>query len=132
MTPPTAALTVLIVEDEPLWQQGLVQLLATDKRFAVVGIADSYLKGLSAFVAHQPNVVLVDWKLIGEEDGLALAYALMMRGVPSSHIILVSGSDKSLIPDNPFTHVPKAKMAQHLLPALQHLLPISAPIAGPS
>ncbi|MBY0450715.1 MAG: response regulator [Cyanobacteria bacterium] len=114
---------ILLVEDEPLWQQGVKLLLKSqsDLGFELVGIVDNYDDALSSFDAEKPDVVLLDWKLRGSRDGLEIAAALVEQGVSPGRLVLVSGSEKSMIPPNPYHYVPKASIAESLVPTLKEI-----------
>lgn len=68
---PPEPIRVLIVEDHPLFRQGLRNALEDDDGIRVVAEADTVTLGLQAIEKHRPEVVLVDLKLPGE-DGLTL------------------------------------------------------------
>jgi two-component system, response regulator PdtaR len=77
------SLRVLIVEDEffiSLDMQNLLQALG----HAVVGIAVSADEAVRIAQREQPDVALMDIRLIGPRDGIAAAYEIFSRfGVPS-------------------------------------------------
>ncbi len=114
-----AAVRVLLVEDEPLWQQGIHSLFEADPRFELVGVADAFDTALQAFHQAKPEVVLLDWKIKGAQDGLAVGERLLSEGLPPERIILISGSEPSMIPKHPFLFVPKSRIAGELLPLLE-------------
>lgn len=109
---------ILLVEDEPNWQQGVEALLSTDSRFQLVGIADHYELATQLFQQVRPQVILLDWKIKGELDGLAVGDWLINQGVQPERIILISGSDYASIPKHPFLFVPKSRLSEELLPLL--------------
>jgi len=114
---------ILLIEDEPLWQQGIETLLTTvGDAFQLVGVADCYQQGLALFKDLKPDVVLLDWKLIDEPDGLALGQAIEALGFPADRIILVSGSDPTSIPPHPYHFVPKPDIASLLISTLKTIL----------
>ncbi len=119
-----APLRILLVEDEPAWQQGVQSLIATDPHFEMAGVADSYEDALALFDQMRPDVVLLDWKIRGEQDGLMLGAALLARGVPSHRIVLISGSTPSSIPPHEYLFVPKPRLASDLMPLLDSLIAI--------
>lgn len=119
MTNPT--LKIMLVEDEVMWQEGIRALLSTRDNWHLVAIADEYEHALSAFSESNPDVVLLDWKIKGEQDGLAVGAALTDRGFPPERVILVSGSDPSLIPDNPYSYVPKHLIGNQLTDMIQRV-----------
>ncbi len=110
---------VLLVEDEPLWQEGIRSLLSLEGNMELVGVADTFEAGLATYESMKPDVVLLDWKLAGERDGLELGEALARAGHAPERLILVSGSDRSLIPANPYGFVPKPRIASMLVPAIR-------------
>ena len=106
------------MEDEPLWQEGIRAILATDPRFKLVDIAEDYPSALDAFQSHKPQVILLDWKIKGDQDGLAVGETILQQGVPPERIILISSSQASSIPGHPFLHIPKTRLSEELLPLL--------------
>lgn len=110
---------ILLVEDDPLWQDGVSALLASQDDLELVGIADNYDEGMSVFDATQPNVVLLDWEINGDRDGLALGASLVEKGFSEKHIILVTGSDVDTLPQHPFHLVPKPELAKGLIGAIR-------------
>ena len=115
MKPP---IRILLVEDETPWQEGIAALLSTDFRFRLIGIADHYEEALHLYNEQQPDVVLLDWKIKGAQDGLAVGNALLERGLPPERIILISGSSPSSIPTHPFLYIPKNQIGDELLTLL--------------
>jgi two-component system, chemotaxis family, protein-glutamate methylesterase/glutaminase len=67
---------VLVVDDSPLSQRWLRELLATDAEFAVVGTASNGLQALEAAQALRPDLVTLDLKM-PVMDGLATLKHLM-------------------------------------------------------
>ena len=57
------ALRVLIVDDHPLYRDGLEQLLMTDGRFAVVGSVGTGQEAVAVADTEQPDVVVMDLQL---------------------------------------------------------------------
>lgn len=110
---------VLLVEDEPLWQEGIRSLLESNGRYHLVGVAEDFESVLNYFQIFHPQMVLLDWKIRGEQDGLAVGAWLMEQGVPPEHIVLISSSSPSSIPRHPFLHVPKSRLSGDLLPLLE-------------
>lgn len=62
---------VFIVEDHPLFRQGLVQLLAAEKDLKVCGEAETAAEALKSIARLKPDLVLVDLTLPGR-SGLDL------------------------------------------------------------
>lgn len=109
---------ILLVEDESLWQEAIAVLLSSDFRFRLVGIADNFEEALQLYDEQQPDVVLLDWKIQGEQDGLAVGNALLSKGLSPERMVLISGSSPSSIPTHPFLYIPKNRIGDELLPLL--------------
>ena len=112
---------ILLVEDEPLWQEGIRALLQSQGRYALVGVAEDFQSAVRCFQAESPQIVLLDWKIQGSQDGLAVGAWLMEQGILPEHIVLISSSSPSLIPEHPFIHVPKSRLSDELLPLLDSI-----------
>lgn len=83
------SLSALIVEDEYLIAEGL-RLQLEDMGFSVCGIAASAKAAVALAVAHQPELVLMDMRLSGTEDGVDAALAIHEK--TGSKVIFVTGS----------------------------------------
>ncbi len=82
---------ILIVDDHPVVRQGLRSLLSNHDEFVVVGEAASTDDGLRLFLAHRPDVTLVDIRL-GAGSGLDLLDAILDED-PSARVVVVSSFD---------------------------------------
>lgn len=109
---------ILLVEDDPAWQQGISDLLSSDARFELVGIADNYQDAMQLYRDKQPDAALLDWQIRGERDGMAVGQALLQAGLPSERMIVISGADPGSIPRHPFLYVPKSRVPEELLSLL--------------
>jgi len=105
---------VLLVEDEPMWQQGIRDLLSTEPRIELIAVVDNADDAEVFFAAEHPDVVLIDWKINGPRDGLQLAKALEAQ-LSCDRMILVTGSPPDQIPAHPYGYVPKPKIAMQLV-----------------
>lgn len=106
---------ILLIEDEPLWQKAIQDLIAGDSRFEVVAVSDDFVSALAAYEETRPEAVLLDWQIHGLQDGLAVGDAILQKGLPPERIILISGANPSSIPSHPFLYVPKNRIADELL-----------------
>jgi len=111
----SAPIRILLVEDEPLWQQGVRSLLEADGRFELIGVAESFDEALDEFAEKKPEAVLLDWKIKGSRDGMDVGHKLLEEGLPAERIILISGSDPGMIPAHPFLFVPKSRIGSDLV-----------------
>lgn len=117
----TTCLSVLVVEDEALWQQAFEALLRISDKLTLAGIAASYDTALQLYKETNPDIVLLDWHLSGQKDGLDLAQTLLELGHPASHLFSVTGSAEDLPMPLTFPLIPKAACAKDLLPSLERL-----------
>lgn len=123
------ALRVLLVEDEPMWQQGIAALLETDPEIELLSIVDNADDAEVFVAAEHPDVVLVDWKIKGPRDGLELARSLAQQ-LPVERIILVTGSPVEQIPEHSYGYVPKSRIASELIPGIQMAMAASKTPTG--
>lgn len=63
--------TFLIVDDHPLFRQGLVSVVEDNPHYMVTGQAASIAKAMNLLEAEEPDMMLIDISL-GEESGLEL------------------------------------------------------------
>lgn len=70
---------VLIVDDHPLFREGLVHALGTEEGFRIVGEAADGQAAMALWLRHRPDVTLVDVSMPGL-DGISL-----VRNLRSAH-----------------------------------------------
>ncbi len=116
---PGRLIKVLLVEDDPAWQAALTALLTSESRFDVVAAVPSYEEALPAWATHQPDLVLLDYELLGPQTGLDVAHALSAQGFPAEKMILVTATDPAQLPRHGLTLVPKPQAAERLLSVLK-------------
>lgn len=63
--------TFLIVDDHPLFRQGLVSVVEDNPHYMVIGQASSITEAMDLLEAEEPDMMLIDISL-GEESGLEL------------------------------------------------------------
>lgn len=116
-------LKILLVEDDPNWQQAISQLLSLEPGYRLVGVADNYDDALILAELHQPDMVLLDWQIKPDKngaikDGIATGHALMEKKLSPERFVVISGSPAADIPEHPFLFVPKSRLATELLGTL--------------
>jgi DNA-binding NarL/FixJ family response regulator len=84
---------VMIVDDHPLFRQGLRQAVEGDLRFEVVGEADNGQKALDLISQLSPDVVVLDVNLPGL-NGLEVAAALRAKKSKVALVILTMLKDE--------------------------------------
>ena len=62
---------LIVVDDHPIFRQGLVKVIETNERYKVIGEANNIAEALTLVEAHPPNLLLVDVSL-HHENGLEL------------------------------------------------------------
>lgn len=86
-------LRLLLVDDHALFREGLIALLSYHDDFKVVGEADDAESALKQVRALQPDVVLMDIELPGE-DGVTATHRLKME-LPDLTIVMLTVHDDS-------------------------------------
>jgi len=79
---------VLVVDDHPLFREGVIRTLGEEPRLTVVGEADTAAGAIDKARETLPDIVLLDLKL-PDEHGLAVVEALQ-REVPYSKVIVLT------------------------------------------
>jgi len=88
---------VFIVEDHPVFREGLLRLLQTDDNLEVCGEAGDYETGLEGIKKQKPDIVLVDLELPGK-SGLELIKKVRTLKFPVK-LLVVSMYDEALYAD---------------------------------
>lgn len=86
-----SAIRVLLVDDHPLFRQGVAYTLSRESDITVAGEAASGKQALSLARSLVPDVVLLDITM-PEGDGLTTA-AQLSQEVPSARIIMLTASE---------------------------------------
>jgi DNA-binding NarL/FixJ family response regulator len=89
----TGAIRVLIVDDHPLFRQGLRQLVESDSRFELAGEASEGLVAITLIEQTKPDIAVLDVNLPGL-SGLEIARRLQGNGLPTHIVILTMQNDK--------------------------------------
>lgn len=82
-----AKIKVLIVDDHPLFRQGLRQVVVADRRFELVAEAGDGPTALQLILEKKPDVAAIDVNLPGL-SGLEIAQKLQGKKLPTRIIIL--------------------------------------------
>lgn len=85
------AIRVLLVDDQPLFREGLALLLGASPELEVVGEAADGATALERAVALEPDVVLMDLRMPGT-DGVAGTRAIR-AAVPTANVLVLTTFD---------------------------------------
>ena len=86
------AISVLIIDDHPLFSRGLAQLIETQKAYKVVAMAQSRIEALNQLQNVKPDLAIVDLNL-GQEDGLDLIKDILIY-CPKTVVLVLSMHDE--------------------------------------
>ena len=81
---------VVLVEDSDVYRESLVFLLGRDERLEVVGAVADGTSAAPACVEHEPNVVVIDYRL-PDMDGFEAA-ATVRAARPEAAVVFLSAS----------------------------------------
>jgi DNA-binding NarL/FixJ family response regulator len=85
------SIRILIVEDHPVFREGLSTILSSQQDMALVGQAVNATEAVAEFRLHRPDVTLMDLRLPGTNGTDAL---ITIRGeFPHARIIMLTTSD---------------------------------------
>jgi DNA-binding NarL/FixJ family response regulator len=84
-------ITIIIVEDHPLFQQGIADALSLEVGFNVIAGANTGEMGFELICKHRPHIALVDVNLPGM-NGQQIIMRLVEERVPT-RVILLTGYD---------------------------------------
>lgn len=80
--------SILIVDDHPLFRQGIRRLIEESGKFNVVAEASTGYEAIRLADIHQPHLILTDIQLPGV-TGLKIA-RILKKQHPTSHIVIIS------------------------------------------
>ncbi|CAM3378750.1 response regulator [Rhodothermus bifroesti] len=111
-------ISVLLIDDQPLFVQYLLRFLATEPRIDVVGVAHRAAEGVALCQTLQPQVVLLDLSMPGQ-SGLDVLPELR-AAAPKALIIVLTSHDSAWYQEEARSRganafVSKNEVSEHLL-----------------
>lgn len=87
---------VVVVDDHPVFREGVVRALSSSGQVEVVGEAGDGRSALAMVEELKPDVVLLDYSL-PELSGQAVAHAIVRDGLPSRVLFLSAHAESSVV-----------------------------------
>lgn len=85
-----ARVRVVVVDDHPMWRDGVRADLERDGRFLVVAEAGDVAEAVRVVTAHRPDLVLMDLTMPGGSGSEAIAE--VMATLPRTRVLVLSAS----------------------------------------
>jgi DNA-binding NarL/FixJ family response regulator len=121
----TKPLTFLVVDDHPIFRQGLVALIRSDARYEVCAEAGTAAETLTALEQAVPDIALIDISLVGQ-NGLDLVKTLKAAH-PEILVLIISMHDEVIYAERALKagargYVMKQEAASVMLDAIKTVL----------
>lgn len=92
----TAAVTVFVADDHPVFREGLINAWAAHPGLSVIGQAGDGVSAFEQITSQQPQVAIIDFKL-PERDGLEVLEQLTQTQSPTAVILLTAYVDRTIV-----------------------------------
>jgi len=121
----TKPLTFLVVDDHPVFRQGLVALIQSDERYEVCAEAGTAAETLAALERAVPDIALIDISLVGQ-NGLDMVKTLKAAH-PEILVLIISMHDEVIYAERALKagargYVMKQEAASVMLDAIKTVL----------
>ncbi len=116
---------ILVVDDHPMIQEGLVRLVDNEQDLAICGQADDALEALKAISETKPDVVVVDISL-KSSSGIELMKSIKAQ-YPKLPVLILSMHNEALYAERALRagamgYIMKQEASEKLLTAIRHVL----------
>jgi DNA-binding NarL/FixJ family response regulator len=117
---------ILIVDDHPMFRRGLVSMIESEADLAVCGEASTCRSALHAIQQSKPDLVIVDLRLEGGDDGLDLIKD-MKKYHPQIPVLALSMHDEAVYAERSLRagahgYITKQQLDKTVLFAIRNLL----------
>ncbi len=93
---PTDSISVVVVDDHPVYREGIVHVLEAHDGFTVLGHAGLGDEGLRLIRERQPQIAVVDLQLPGC-DGICLLESVVAEGLDTRVIVVSAYEEASVV-----------------------------------
>lgn len=87
----TGKISIVLVDDHPIFLSGLQQLIKKQRDFKLIGVAESIVDLENLLAQSKPQVILMDVEL-PEGDGIS-ATAFVRKQSPETKVVMLTGYD---------------------------------------
>lgn len=84
--------TVVVIDDHPIFRQGVLDVLSIEPSLKVVGQADHGKRGLEMLLALKPKLAIIDVNLPGM-NGQQITYEITCEHLPTRVILMTAYAD---------------------------------------
>ncbi|MFE5537967.1 response regulator, partial [Streptomyces sp. NPDC056519] len=88
---------VLVVDDHPVYRDGIVRALTVSGRADVVAEAENGARALELIRSESPDVAVVDYYLGTGLDGIAVVHAVVRDHLPTRLLLLSATTDSAVV-----------------------------------
>ncbi|RSS83607.1 response regulator transcription factor [Streptomyces sp. WAC06614] len=88
---------VLVVDDHPVYRDGIVRALTVSGRAEVVAEAENGVEALEMIRTHAPDVTVIDYYLGTGLDGIGVVHAAVRDHLPTRLLMLSANTDSSVV-----------------------------------
>jgi DNA-binding NarL/FixJ family response regulator len=126
-------ITVLIVEDDPIFADEIKTLIKAQEDFSIVGITESGRQAVTLIREHNPKLVLLDI-VLPDISGLSVLRESRRRGLTTEFLVISSFEDYAKIFEAIISgangYITKDRLDLELIPSINDLLSGGSPMSS--